>query len=45
MSDNTTIKMEILFIEESGSYRVLYENGELVEVVTPKPNHKIPTKR
>ena len=41
MSDNTTIKMEILFIEESGSYRVLYENGELVEVVT-QSQHKIP---
>ena len=41
MSDNITIKMEILFIEESGSYRVLYENGELVEVVT-QSQHKIP---
>ena len=41
MSDNTTIKMEILFIEESGSYRVLYENGELVEVVT-QSQQKIP---
>ncbi len=41
MSDNTTIKMEILLLEESGSYRVLYENGELVEVVT-QSQHKIP---
>ena len=41
MSDNTTIKMEILFIEESGSYRALYENGELVEVVI-QGQHKIP---
>ena len=41
MSDNTAIKMEILFKEKSGSYRVLYENGELVEVVT-QSQHKIP---
>ncbi len=41
MSDNTTIKMEILFIEESGSYRALYENGELVEVEI-QGQHKIP---
>ena len=41
MSDNTAIKMEILFKEKSGSYRVLYENGELVEVLT-QSQHKIP---